>query len=134
MNPKFSLTAIYRYMERNERKVLRVPRTHSESIVANQLFERLVQAVPQKQSRFTPMLELFVLLHKYRVALSDATRQQIIELEANWLRYLQILLEADEMLDNEGDEHKILLAQHADKFRLILKQFHEDYFSKLPKK
>ncbi|XP_017858818.1 PREDICTED: dynein heavy chain 2, axonemal [Drosophila arizonae] len=128
------IEALYRYMERNERKVLRVPRTHNEAIVANQLFERLVQAVPGKQSRFTPMLEVFVLLHKYRVPLPDAAREQILDLEANWLRYLQVLVEADEMLDHESDEHKIMLAQQADQFRHILKQFHEDYFSKLPKK
>ncbi|XP_002059192.2 uncharacterized protein [Drosophila virilis] len=128
------IQSVYRYMERNERKVMRVPRTHSESILANQLFERLVKALPLKQSRFTPMLELFVLLHKYRVTLAEETRQQIVELEPNWLRYIQTLRDADEMLDNEGNEYKIMLTEQADKFKLILREFHEDFFSKMPKK
>jgi len=66
--------------------------------------------------------------------MSDQTHQQIIELEASWLNYLQILGEADEMLDNDQDDYKIVLSQQADKFRLIIKEFHEDFFSKLPKK
>ncbi|KAL7741405.1 hypothetical protein ACLKA6_013840 [Drosophila palustris] len=128
------IQSVYRYMERNERKVMQVPRTLRESAIAQQLFERLIKALPLKQARFTPMLELFVLLHKYRVTMSEQTRQQIIELEANWLHYLQTLGEADEMLDNEQDDYKLVLAQQTDKFRLIIKEFHEDFFSKLPKK
>ncbi|KAH8403076.1 hypothetical protein KR222_004165 [Zaprionus bogoriensis] len=128
------IESLYRYMERNERKVMQVPRTLRESVIAQELFQRLLSAVGLKQTRMTPMLELFVLLHKYRVPLGEQTRRQIIELETSWLHYLQTLEEADDMLDNEGDEHKLLLAQHADKFRLILKEFHEDFFSKLPKK
>ncbi|EDW04226.1 dynein-1-beta heavy chain, flagellar inner arm I1 complex [Drosophila grimshawi] len=130
----YLIQSVYRYMSRNEQKVMRVPRTHSESIVAHQLFERLVRAVPLKQMRFTPMLELFVLLHKYRVTIAEQTHQQVLELEPNWLHYLQTLHEADELLENEDEAHKILLAQQADKFKLILKEFHEDFFSKLPKK
>lgn len=62
------------------------------------------------------------------------TRQQIVELEANWLHYLQTLSEADEMLDNDQDDYKLVLAQQTDKFKLVIKEFHEDFFSKLPKK
>lgn len=113
---------------------MQVPRTHSASVAAHELFEHLINALARKQAKMTPMLELFVLLHKYRVPWDEQTRRQIIELETNWLHYLQTLAEADDMLDNEGDEYKVLLAQHADRFKLILKEFHEDFFSKLPKK
>lgn len=138
INP-FSLSlslvaALYRYMERNEQKVMQVPRTLSATVIAKELFERLINALGQKQAKMTPMLELFVLLYKYRVTLTEDTRRQIIDLETSWLHYLQTLGEADDMLENEGDEYKIQLAQHTDKFKLILKEFHDDFFSKLPKK
>lgn len=128
------MTALYRYMEHNKDKVMQVPRTLIASVAAHELFEHLINALPQKQAKMTPMLELFVLLHKYRVPLGEQTRRQIIELEPNWLHYLQTLGEADDMLENEGDQYKVLLADHADKFKLILKEFHDDFFSKLPKK
>ncbi|KAH8271829.1 hypothetical protein KR044_007245 [Drosophila immigrans] len=128
------IQSLYRYMERNEHKVMQVPRTQREAVVAQQLFERLIHALPLKQTRFTPMLELFVLLHKYRVPMAEETRLQIVELETSWLHYLQTLGEADEMLENEKDDYKLILAQQAEKFRLILKEFHDDFFSKLPKK
>ncbi|XP_062141991.1 uncharacterized protein LOC133850046 [Drosophila sulfurigaster albostrigata] len=128
------IQSLYRYMARNEHKVMQVPRTLRESVIAQQLFERLIKALPLKQTRFTPMLELFVLLHKYRVTMSEETRLQIVDLETNWLHYLHTLGEADEMLETDHDDYKLVLAQQADKFRLILKEFHEDFFSKLPKK
>ncbi|KAH8378166.1 hypothetical protein KR093_009808 [Drosophila rubida] len=130
------IQSLYRYMARNEHKVLQVPRTQRESVVAQQLFERLIKALPLKQACFTPMLELFVLLQKYRVSLTEETRLQIVDLETNWLHYLHTLGEADDMLENEQEQqdYKLVLAQQADKFRLILKEFHEDFFSKLPKK
>lgn len=121
-------------MERNEHKVMQVPRTQSATVIAHELFERLINALDQKQAKMIPMLELFVLLYKYRVTLAEDTRQQIIDLETSWLHYLQTLSEADDMLEHEGDEYKIQLAQHTNKFKLILKEFHDDFLSKLPKK
>jgi len=47
-------------MRRNERNVMKVPRTIRETVAAKQLFEQLLKEVPVKQSAFTPMLELFV--------------------------------------------------------------------------
>ncbi|XP_002132483.2 dynein-1-beta heavy chain, flagellar inner arm I1 complex [Drosophila pseudoobscura] len=124
----------YRYMRRNERNVMKVPRTIRETVAAKQLFERLIQELPLKQATFTPMLELFVLLHKYQVNLAEKTHEQVLGLESAWLHYLQTLSEADEMLDNEGDENKLELAKQAEKFKFILKEFLEDFYSKLPKK
>ncbi|KAH8339425.1 hypothetical protein KR074_005356 [Drosophila pseudoananassae] len=126
--------SLYRYMRRNERNVMKVPRTLRETLAAKQLFEQLLKEVPVKQSVFTPMLELFVLLHKYNVKLTDKTHQQVLGLESSWLHYLQTLNEADEMLDNEGSETKSELQGHADKFKFILREFLEDFYSKLPKK
>ncbi|XP_017059218.1 dynein-1-beta heavy chain, flagellar inner arm I1 complex [Drosophila ficusphila] len=128
------IRATYKYMRRNERNVMKVPRTIRETVAAKQLFEKLLKEVPVKQSAFTPMLELFVLLHKYQVQLTDKTYQQVMGLETAWLNYLQVLEEADEMLDNEGNETKLELAKHGEKFKLILKEFLEDFYSKLPKK
>lgn len=56
LRPYFALTAtaLYRYMERNEHKVMQVPRTLRESAIAQQLFDRLIKALPLKQTRFTP--------------------------------------------------------------------------------
>ncbi|KAI8038090.1 uncharacterized protein LOC128253296 [Drosophila gunungcola] len=128
------MRATYRYMGRNERNVMKVPRTIRETVVAKQHFEKLLKEVPVKQSAFTPMLELFVLLHKYEVQLNEKTYQQVMGLELAWLHYLQVLGEADEMLDNEGSETKSELAKHGEKFKLILKEFLEEFYSKLPKK
>ncbi|KAH8298135.1 hypothetical protein KR018_007353 [Drosophila ironensis] len=125
--------SLYRYMRRNERNVMKVPRTIRESLAAKQLFEQLMKEVPVKQSAFSPMLELFVLLHKYHVKLTEKTHQQVVGLESSWQHYLQVLKEADEMLDNDGDETKLELARQAEKFKLILKDFLEDFYSKLPK-
>ncbi|KAH8412165.1 hypothetical protein KR009_000255 [Drosophila setifemur] len=125
--------ATYRYMRRNERNVMKVPRTTRETTAAQQLLEKLVRDVPLRQSAFTPMLELFVLLRKYHVKLTEKTHQQVVGLESTWLHYLQVLNEADEMLDNEGEETKMELSRHAEKFKLILKEFLEDFYSKLPK-
>ncbi|ALC38591.1 CG9068 [Drosophila busckii] len=131
----YLMQSIYRYMQRNERKVLQVPRTLRESLLAKQLYERLLLDLPLMQQRCVPMMELFVLLHKYHVGMSDETQQQVIELESSWLHYLQTLAEAEELLDTEETEdHKQLLLQHAEKFKQLLKQFHEDFYSKLPKK
>ncbi|EDX07336.1 GD11181 [Drosophila simulans] len=128
------MSAVYRYIRRNERNVMKVPRTIRETVAAKQLLEKLLKDVPVKQSAFTPMLELFVLLHKYQVQLSEETFDQVMGLETAWLHYLQVLEEADEMLDNEDSEAKLLLAKHGEKFKLILKEFLEDFYSKLPKK
>ncbi|XP_016963439.1 uncharacterized protein LOC108033598 [Drosophila biarmipes] len=128
------MRATYRYMRRNERTVMKVPRTIRETVAAKQLFEQLLKEVPVKQSAFTPMLELFVLLHKYQVQLTEKTHQQVMGLESAWLHYLQVLEEADEMLDNEATDTKLELAKHGEKFKLILKEFLEDFYSKLPKK
>jgi len=38
------------------------------------------------------------------------------------------------MLDNEGTDTKLELAKHGEKFKLILKEFLEDFYSKLSKK
>jgi len=113
---------------------MKVPRTIRETVAAKQLFEQLLKEVPVKQSAFTPMLELFVLLHKYQVQLNEKTHQQVMGLESAWLHYLQVLEEADEMLDNEGTDTKLELAKHGEKFKLILKEFLEDFYSKLSKK
>ncbi|XP_017004584.2 uncharacterized protein [Drosophila takahashii] len=128
------MRATYRYMRRNERNVMKVPRTIRETVAAKQLFEQLLKEVPVKQSAFTPMLELFVLLHKYQVQLTEKTYQRVMGLESAWLHYLEVLREADEMLDNEGGETKLELAKHGEKFKLILKEFLEDFYSKLCKK
>ncbi|XP_037709872.1 dynein-1-beta heavy chain, flagellar inner arm I1 complex [Drosophila subpulchrella] len=128
------MRATYRYMRRNERNVMKVPRTIRETVAAKQLFEQLLKEVPVKQSAFTPMLELFVLLHKYQVQLTEKTHQQVMGLESSWLHYLQVLEEADEMLDNEGTDTKLELAKHGEKFKLILKEFLEDFYSKLSKR
>ncbi|KAH8376174.1 hypothetical protein KR200_006673 [Drosophila serrata] len=128
------MKATYSYMQRNERNVMKVPRTLRETAAAKQLLEKLLKEVPLWHAGFTPMLELFVLLHKYRVQLSEKTHQQVIGLESSWLHYLQVLGEADEMLDNEESETHVELAKHAEKFKLILKEFLEDFYSKLPMK
>lgn len=121
-------------MRRNERNVMKVPRTLRETVAAKQLLEQLLKEVPLRQAGFTPMLELFVLLHKYQVQLTEKTHQQVIGLESSWLHYLQVLGEADEMLDNEESDINVELAKHGEKFKLILKEFLEDFYSKLPKK
>ncbi|XP_068140220.1 LOW QUALITY PROTEIN: uncharacterized protein [Drosophila tropicalis] len=128
------MRAVYRYMRRNERQVMQVPRTQRETLQAKAFYERLVKDVPIKQASFSPLLDLFVLLHKYQVELSEKTRLQVSGLESTWLHYLQTLIEADGMLDMESDEFKFELTKQMDKFKLILKEFQEDYYAKVPSK
>ncbi|XP_030384656.1 dynein heavy chain 2, axonemal [Scaptodrosophila lebanonensis] len=125
---------IYRYMRQNERKIMTVPRTLKETLAAKLLFERLVEEVPKKQSTFAPMLELFVLLDKYKVKLSDETRDQVSALETAWLDYLKIMIEADEMLDNEGEDFNVRILQHSEKCKIIFKEFQDDIYMKMPTK
>lgn len=124
--------AIYRYMRKNERKVMMVPRTLKESLSAKELFERLIHEVPLKQSTFPPMLDLFAVLDKYQVDIPEEIRQKVLGLETAWQHYLKKLGEADEILDNNREEFKKILIQQAEKFKIILKEFLEDFFMKLP--
>ncbi|XP_026846886.1 dynein heavy chain 2, axonemal [Drosophila persimilis] len=133
LNHSFSLIrSIYRYMRRNERKLTMVPRTLKESLAAKEFFEKLIEDVPIRQATFPPMLELFAVLDKYQVDILDEIRQNVLGLNNAWQHYLKKLAEADEMLDNNREEFKKILLQQAEKFKIILKEFLDDFYLKLP--
>ncbi|XP_030382586.1 dynein heavy chain 2, axonemal, partial [Scaptodrosophila lebanonensis] len=128
----FLLQGIYRYIRHNERKIMMVPRTLKESLIAKEFFERKIIEAPIKHATFPPMLELFAVLDKYQVEISDETTEQVAGLEAAWQHYLKKLAEADEMLENNREEFKKTLLQQAEKFKMILKEFLFDFYLKLP--
>ncbi|XP_041451656.1 dynein heavy chain 2, axonemal-like [Drosophila obscura] len=133
VNHSFSLIrSIYRYMRRNERKLILVPRTLKESLASKEFFEQLIEDVPIRQATFPPMLELFGVLDKYQVDILDEIRQKVLGLNNAWQHYLKKLAEADEMLDNNREEFKKILLQQAEKFKIILKEFLDDFYLKLP--
>lgn len=119
-------------MQRNGQKIMMMPRTLKEALAAKEFFEHLTQEAPLKQATFPGIFDLFFLLEKYQVDIPDEIRQQVEGLEAAWADYIRKLGEADEMLDNNRDEFKKILLNQAEKFKLIIKEFLDDFFLKLP--
>ncbi|EDV98693.1 GH22471 [Drosophila grimshawi] len=128
----YLIRGIYRYMRCNSKKIMITPRTLQESLAAKAYFERLMEEAPLKQASFPKVLDLFALLDKYQVDIPDEIRQQVESLQVAWMDYLRKLGEADEMLDNNRDEFKKILLHQAEKFKIILKEFLEDFYLKLP--
>lgn len=128
----YLIRGIYRYMRRNAQKIMMMPRTLKESLAAKEYFEQLIKDVPLKQSTFPGILDLFILIDKYQVEIPDDIRKQIDGLQLAWQEYLRKLGEADEMLDNNRDEFKKILLHQAEKFKMILIEFLNEFFIKLP--
>lgn len=108
------------------------PRTLKEALAAKEYFDQLIQEAPLKQATFPSIFDLFALIDKYQVDIPDEVRQQVEGLESAWQDYIRKLGDADEMLDNNRDEFKKILLNQAEKFKLILKEFLNDFFLKLP--
>lgn len=109
-----------------------VPRTLKEAREATQLFNRLSQEAPNKQEEFSIIFDLFKILEKYQIEISDSTKLLILNLPKTWENYLKKLAEAGDMLDNTKEEFKQNLLLQAEKFRNVIKEFLADFMIKLP--
>ena len=119
-------------MKRNERRVAVVPRTLKEAREATQLFDRLISEVPAKQNEFPAIYDLFKVLDKYQIEISDSVKILIQNLQQTWENYLKKLADAGEMLDNTKEDFKQGLLLQAEKFRNVIKEFLADFMIKLP--
>ncbi|XP_023298158.2 dynein axonemal heavy chain 2 [Lucilia cuprina] len=126
------IKSVYRYVKRNEKRIAVVPRTLKEAREATILFNRLTQEVPVKQAEFPDIFDLFKVLDKYQIEISDSIKVLVLNLSSTWENYLKKLGEAGDMLDNTKEDFKQNLLTQAEKFRNIIKEFLADFMVKLP--
>lgn len=109
-----------------------VPRTLKEAREANQLLTVLHNEVSIKEDEFPIIFNLFKVLDKYQIEISNSTKFLVANLQQTWENYLKQLGEAGEMLDNTNEDFKQNLLIHAEKFRNVVKDFLVDFMVKLP--
>ncbi|KAM7351793.1 dynein heavy chain 2, axonemal kl-2 isoform 2-T2 [Cochliomyia hominivorax] len=126
------IKSVYRYVKRNEKRMAVVPRTLREAREATLLFNRLNEEVPVKQAEFPSILDLFKVLDKYQIEISNNNRLLVLNLQPTWENYIKKLGDAGDMLDNTKEEFKQNLLSQAEKFRNVMKEFLADFMIKLP--
>lgn len=119
-------------MKKNEERVKIPPRNLKEAREATLLQARLASEIPTIEAKFPLIDQLVKVQSKYQIEVSTNMRSMITNLRPTWESYLRKLNEAEEMLFISKEEFKTNLMKQADRFKIIVKGFLDDFFVKLP--
>lgn len=84
------------------------------------------------EAKFPLIDQLVRVQNKYQIEMAASMRGMVTNLRPTWDNYLRKLNEAEEMLFISKEEFKTNLMKQADRFKVIVKGFLDDFLVKLP--
>ncbi|KAK4876213.1 hypothetical protein RN001_012635 [Aquatica leii] len=114
---EIKLNDVYTYIHTNSTLVMQEPQNLVEMQEAMNLFDRLLAESETFPERFPMIMDQIITLDKYKVEINEEIRNLEKNLAHTWATYLEILEEADKMLNYSKDSFKADLLESAEVLR-----------------
>ncbi|KAF7269690.1 hypothetical protein GWI33_017275 [Rhynchophorus ferrugineus] len=126
------LDAIYEYMETYSKQISQEPQNLENMQHSLALFAQLKADVQLQEEEFPQITEQICTLDKYTVPIPPAMRNRHKNLPKEWAAYLDILEQAEQMLEYSKEHFKAGLLEQAEISRITARQLLEDFMAKGP--
>ncbi|XP_050498494.1 dynein axonemal heavy chain 2 [Diabrotica virgifera virgifera] len=118
---------LYQYIKLYSEEIMKEPTNLEEMQAAINLFDILNAEVPIREETFLLIHEQIVTLDKYNVPIPDLLRQQEKNIPKEWAAYLELLEQADKMLEYSKEKFKTALLEQAEISRKEARELLADF-------
>nr|CAI5834494.1 unnamed protein product [Callosobruchus analis] len=126
------LKELYEYMRSNGKQIMKEPHDLTEMQFAINLFDQLKEDIPFREEQFPLIKDMILTLDKYEVPVPDSMRNMEKNIPKEWAAYLEVLEQADKMLEYAKDQFKTGLLEQADQSRAEAKELLDDFLKHGP--
>ncbi|CAG9819075.1 unnamed protein product [Phaedon cochleariae] len=127
-----NLKELYEYIKYNTVDILREPKSLDEMQYAIRLFDQLKEDIPQREEQFPLIRDQILTLDKYTVPISDTVRTLEKNIPKEWTIYLEVLDQADKMLEYSKNHFKTTLLEQAEGYRKEASDLLKEFLKKGP--
>ncbi|KAJ8920059.1 hypothetical protein NQ315_011713 [Exocentrus adspersus] len=129
---KANIEELYNYMKTNAEAIMKEPKTLDDMQYAIILFENLINDIPTREEEFPLIKDQLLTLDKYTVPVPDELRNMEKNIPKEWANYLEILGEAENMLEYSKENFKSALLEQTEQSRQESKDLLEDFLQNGP--
>ncbi|CAH0554839.1 unnamed protein product [Brassicogethes aeneus] len=112
-----SLQHIYNYVTTNSEQIMKKPTNLQEMQDAIRLYDKLKNEIPILEEMFPTIKEKIDVLDKYLIPVSDEIRAGPTRISLVWAEYLEVLSQAEKMLNYSKDNFKKILLEQTEVLR-----------------
>ncbi|KAJ8964945.1 hypothetical protein NQ314_004500 [Rhamnusium bicolor] len=127
-----NIRELYDYMKMNSEDIMREPKDLDEMQYALVLFDHLKEDVPMREEQFPSIKDQLLTLDKYSVPVPDTIRNMEKNINKEWANYLEVLENAEKMLNYSKEQFKSSLLEQAEASRQEGKALLEEFLVKGP--
>ncbi|KAM3857822.1 dynein axonemal heavy chain 2 [Diretmus argenteus] len=111
------LKELHGFLQDNANRLSQPPQTLVELGESLKLLETLQGDLAKTEARIPPIHEQFAILDKYEVSVEQPVQEMLGELNREWVRLQQVVIDSDIMLKKHKDKFKSSLNLSAEEFR-----------------
>ncbi|XP_057654894.1 dynein axonemal heavy chain 2 isoform X2 [Diorhabda carinulata] len=118
---------LYGYIRTNSEDIMKEPRNLEEMQNSIILFDLLKEDIPTREETFPLIKEQILTLDKYNVPIPDSLRHQEKNIPKEWAAYLEVLDQAEKMLEYSKEKFKTGLLEQAEISRKEARELFEEF-------
>ncbi|XP_023311334.1 dynein heavy chain 2, axonemal [Anoplophora glabripennis] len=129
---KQNLQELYHYMKVNMEEIMKEPQNLDSMQYSIMLFEQLKDEVTEREEEFPLIKDQIITLDKYSVPVPEEIRNMERNIPKEWGNYVDVLAEAEKMLEYSKESFKTALLEQTEQSRQESKDLLEEFLKNGP--